>query len=262
MLIERKGGQAEQGESCIGPEVIRHPHPGLYIVFEGGEGSGKTTHSQLLAEFLSQAGYEVLLTREPGGTVLGQHLRSALLLPENEEMIPTYHTEALIFAADRSQHGDQKLRPALERGWIVVSDRSFLSSMAYQGQARGLGMREVWEMNIHAVRELAPDLVLFMDVLPSVGLLRREADGDVNRLDGEKLAFHQAARVGYMDLIRRDQARWHIVPDSPIEWQRNIIVHRVLADIVAKGIKPLSMESDSSRALRMTSSVVQLPHSG
>lgn len=176
---------------------------GMFITIEGGEGSGKTTLIQTLADTLRKSGYEVITTREPGGIPIAEQIRTVILDPSHTAM--DARTEALLYAASRRQHLVEKVLPALAQGAIVVCDRFVDSSLAYQGYARGLGMDEVWEINRFAIQDTMPDLTLFLDVSPEVGLSRINAasDREINRLDLERHSFHERVREGYGLLLQR-----------------------------------------------------------
>ncbi|MDQ6420778.1 dTMP kinase [Paenibacillus sp. LHD-117] len=176
---------------------------GIFITIEGGEGSGKTTLIQRLAHALGQKGLAVMTTREPGGIPIAEQIRTVILDPLHTAM--DARTEALLYAASRRQHLVEKVLPALEQGGIVICDRFVDSSLAYQGHARGLGMDEVWEINRFAIQDTMPDLTLYLDVTPEVGLARIAAasDREINRLDLERHSFHERVREGYMTLLER-----------------------------------------------------------
>ncbi|CAM4103059.1 dTMP kinase [Mesobacillus thioparans] len=180
---------------------------GIFITVEGPDGSGKTTIIQMLAEKLKKEGYEIVATREPGGIEIAEQIRQVILDPKNTAM--DSRTEALLYAAARRQHLAEKVRPALEKGQIVLCDRFVDSSLAYQGHARGLGIDEVYSINQFAIESMMPKMTLYFDVAPEVGLERiNENKGrEVNRLDLEKLEFHQKVREGYLMLAERFQDR-------------------------------------------------------
>jgi dTMP kinase len=170
---------------------------GLFITIEGGEGAGKTTLINALAHKVQGVGYEVIITREPGGIPIAEAIRAVILQIENTAM--DARTEALLYAAARRQHLVEKVIPALQKGAVVICDRFVDSSLAYQGYARGLGLEAVWEINRFATEGCMPDLTLYLDLDPEIGLQRIEQNGEreVNRLDLESLAFHRKVREGY-----------------------------------------------------------------
>lgn len=186
----------------------------LFITFEGGEGSGKSTAIKTLVERLGAEGYDIVLTREPGGTRISEQIREVILNKANTEMDPM--TEALLYAASRRQHVVEKVRPALEAGKLVLCDRYLDSSLAYQGGARNLGIDNILEVNKHAIEGLFPDLTFFFDLKPEVGLARIEANAnrEVNRLDVEKMEFHQKVRASFMELANRYPERYVIIDAS------------------------------------------------
>ncbi len=163
----------------------------MFITLEGGEGSGKSTAIKIIVPRLEKLGYKVVLTREPGGTPISEEIRNVILDKKNTAMDPM--TEALLYAASRRQHIVEKIKPALQKGEIVISDRFLDSSLAYQGGARGLGIERVYELNQYATDGLLPDLTIFFELKPQEGLKRIEANAsrEVNRLDVEKMSFHE-----------------------------------------------------------------------
>lgn len=171
---------------------------GTFITIEGGEGAGKTTLIARLTERIrSETGRNTVTTREPGGIPIAEAIRSVILDRGHTKM--DARTEALLYAAARRQHLVEKVIPALERGDVVICDRFVDSSLAYQGHARGLGVEKVWEINRFATEGHMPDLTLYLDLDPEIGLSRIEASGvrEVNRLDLESLEFHRKVREGY-----------------------------------------------------------------
>ena len=179
---------------------------GLFITLEGLEGSGKTTQQKYIVDELRDKGFDVLLTREPGATRLGKRIRKLLLDPEWSEMTP--RAEILLFAADRAQHVEEVVKPALEDGKIVISDRYFDSNLAYQGYGRGLDIEIVKKINLWAVDYLKPDLTFFLDLPVEVGLARARAqtvDKLGDRLEREELKFYQQIRDGYLKLAEESE---------------------------------------------------------
>ncbi|MCR8645890.1 dTMP kinase [Paenibacillus sp. N1-5-1-14] len=174
---------------------------GLFITFEGGEGAGKTTVIKEVAAHLEALGIEVVLTREPGGIQISEKIRTIILDPVHTMM--DGRTEALLYAAARRQHLVEKVIPALANDQVVLCDRFIDSSLAYQGHARGLGMDEVYSMNQFAIDGCMPDMTIFMDVTPAVGLARIHANAsrDVDRLDMETNHFHDKVYEGYQILL-------------------------------------------------------------
>ena len=181
------------------------------INLEGGEGSGKSTVLKMLAAALEEKGFSVVCTREPGGIDIAEQIRQVILDRDNTAM--DARTEALLYAAARRQHLVEKIIPALEAGSIVLCDRYIDSSLAYQGYARGLGMEEIFAINKFAIDEYMPDLTLYFDVNPKVGLARIEKDSnrEVNRLDVESMKFHYKVREGYLLLLSQNPERIRLI---------------------------------------------------
>ena len=184
-------------------------HPGLFITFEGGDGSGKTTLLSKLGELLAGEGVPSFVTREPGGTRLGQQLRQ-LVQHGPEDVDP--RTEALLYAADRAYHAANVLRPSLDGGTVVLEDRYTDSSAAYQGSARQLGADEIRGLSNWATQHLMPDITVLFDVDPQVGLTRAGSQPD--RLERSGLAFHQRVRQAYLDMAAQEPNRFVVVDAS------------------------------------------------
>jgi len=184
---------------------------GIFITFEGPEGAGKTTVLAKLNQILTEQGYKVLQTREPGGISISEQIRQVLLNKENVAM--DERTEALLYAAARRQHLVEKVLPALEDGYMVLCDRFIDSSLAYQGYARGLGVDHVYQINRFAIGETMPNLTLYFDIDPKEGLARIQSNEnrEVNRLDMEKLSFHEKVREGYQLLVKRFPERIKVI---------------------------------------------------
>ncbi|MGG3560822.1 dTMP kinase [Neobacillus rhizosphaerae] len=172
---------------------------GIFITFEGPDGAGKTTILSMVANHFKEA----MVTREPGGIDIAEQIRKVILNKENTAMDP--RTEALLYAAARRQHLIEKVKPALEEGKMVLCDRFVDSSLAYQGYARDLGIDEVWSINQFAIEELMPQLTIYFDIEPELGLKRinKNKEREINRLDLENLEFHQKVRDGYYLLMKR-----------------------------------------------------------
>jgi dTMP kinase len=181
--------------------------PGLFVTLEGPEGSGKSTHAPRLAEYLRSQGRDVLLTREPGGTSIGDQIRVILNDHGNSAMQP--RAEILLFCASRAQLVTQMIRPHLEHGGTVVCDRFSDSTLAYQGYGRGLDLSALQSITVFADGGLKPHLTLLMDLPVEEGLnRRRHSGGDWNRLDAQEVEFHQRVRQGYLELARQEPERW------------------------------------------------------
>ena len=184
----------------------------MFITLEGPEGSGKTLQLPKLADYLRQSGYDVLTTREPGGTYIGEQIRTVLHNLENKEMHP--RTEILLFQASRAQLVEQVIRPHLNKGGIVVSDRYADSTLAYQGYGHQIGIESLMALVSFATGGLKPDLTILLDVDVEIGLRRKELKGEWNRLDAYNLEFHQRVRQGYLQLVRAEPERWEVIDAS------------------------------------------------
>ncbi len=179
---------------------------GVFITFEGGDGSGKSTQVAKLAETLRQRGLAVVATREPGGTPIAEKIRKVLLDPENHEM--GNRTEALLFAAGRAEHVHHLIRPAIARGEIVISDRFMDSSVVYQGMGRGLGVSDVMGLNMWATDNLKPDLTIVLDVESNLGLDRIDTK---DRIEQASIEMHQKVRQGFLQLASTDPDRYLVI---------------------------------------------------
>jgi len=179
----------------------------MFITLEGPDGSGKTTQIRLLHDALVTANYDVVLTREPGGTPIGDQIRQVLHDLTNQEMAPT--AEILLYSASRAQLVAEVIKPALAAGRIVLCDRYADSTMAYQGYGRGLDLVALDAITKFATTGLKPDLTLLLDVDPQTGLERRKVgDGEWNRMDQQTLDFHRRTREGYLALAAAEPERW------------------------------------------------------
>jgi dTMP kinase len=219
---------------------------GLFVTFEGGEGSGKSTHARLLYEYLRDKEYPVVLTREPGGTRISDLVRQVLLDPENTDILP--RTEILLFSSARAQLSDEFIRPHLEQSHIVICDRYADSTMAYQGYGLGLDLDTLRAITAFATGGLTPDLTLYLDVPIEIGLRRRlgvgsdaELPGDGSqmplfnkwdRLDRKELEYHRRVQQGYEQLMLAEPHRWHRV-------DANRSLEEVQEDIRIKAISVL-----------------------
>ncbi|MCM3359966.1 dTMP kinase [Psychrobacillus sp. FSL W7-1457] len=187
---------------------------GYFITSEGPEGAGKTTVMQLLGKRLMEEGFEVVMTREPGGINISEKIRGIIL--DNEHTMMDSRTEALLYAAARRQHLVEKVLPALEAGKIVICDRFIDSSLAYQGHARGIGVEEILAINQFAIGQTMPDRTILFDIEPSLGLERINAHSsrEKNRLDVESLQFHEKVREGYLNLVKQYPDRIKVIDAS------------------------------------------------
>ena len=181
------------------------PRLGLFVAFEGGDGAGKSTQVRLLAQALSDAGREVVVTRQPGGTPLGSAIRDLVL--HGGHVSP--RAEALLYAADKAHHVDELIRPTLERGVDVLTDRYTDSSIAYQGAGRDLGPQEIHELLVWAVAGLFPDLTIVVDVPAAVGRARRGSVHD--RIESEGDDFHERVRQHFLDLAAAAPQRYLVL---------------------------------------------------
>lgn len=210
-----------------------------FLTFEGPDGCGKSTQAKLLAEQLRLQGHAVLLTREPGGTAIGDQIRRVLMALDNRRMHP--RTEFLLFSASRSQLVHEVIRPHLQEGGIAISDRFYDSSLAYQGHGHGLDLDSLQAITAFATAGLAPDATVLLDVPVKVGLARRRDGGNWNRLDDYDLEFHERARQGYLKLAAADPDRWIVIDGgNPID-QVQAAVREALA-----GRLPAAVQSGES----------------
>ncbi|MBE6132802.1 MAG: dTMP kinase [Erysipelotrichaceae bacterium] len=201
----------------------------LFITLEGPEGSGKTSAIKLVREALEQMGHEIIMTREPGGTPISEQIRNVILDKSNTAM--DSRTEALLYAASRRQHLVEKIWPALKEGKIVFCDRYLDSSLSYQGHARGLGIDDILKVNEYATERTYPDITFLFDIDPELGLERinKNKDREVNRLDVEKLSFHQKVREGYLILSKRFPDRYIVIDASkPLEEVSSNVLKEIL----------------------------------
>lgn len=183
---------------------------GLFIVFEGGEGAGKSTQTEILAGKLRKDGRQVVVTREPGGTRIGEQIRAITHDPENVDLDPV--AEAYLMAASRAQHVRETITPALEDGKIVLSDRFVDSSIAYQGYGRELGEDVISGLNEFAVNGAVPDLILLLDVPPGVGHARIEKEGKArDRLDMQQKDFYDRVQNGFLALAKKHPNRYVVI---------------------------------------------------
>ncbi len=181
----------------------------MFITLEGPEGSGKSSQLPDLAEFLRGQGWDVLTTREPGGTPIGDQIRQILMRLDNQELHP--RTEILLFLASRAQLVEQVIEPALREDKLVLSDRFGDSTLAYQGYGHGIDLATLRAMLAFATDNLKPDLTLLLDVDVEIGLQRKRKEDEWNRLDAYELAFHQRVREGYHELCRQEPERWRVI---------------------------------------------------
>ncbi|MCZ6530878.1 MAG: dTMP kinase [Chloroflexi bacterium] len=202
----------------------------FFITLEGPEGGGKSTQAQRLANHLESQGHDILFTREPGGTEIGDQIRRVIMSLENKSMSP--EAEFLLFSASRAQLVRELIQPHLERGGMVVCDRFFHSSLAYQGYGHELDLELLRTISGFVTGGLIPDLTFLLDLTSELGLERRKRDGRWNRLDDYDLAFHERVREGYLHLADADPGRWTRIdaaqPEDQIQEQiREVVAGRL-----------------------------------
>lgn len=183
----------------------------MFITFEGGEGCGKSTHSRLLKEYLIGRGLKAVLTREPGGTVLGKELRHALL--KGKRLFSRY-TELFLFAADRAEHVESVIKPALKAGKILISDRFIDSTTAYQVGGRRIPEALVAKINATSSSGLIPDLTFLLDITPEVGIARGTKRTKKDKFESEDIAFHKRVRAAYLRIAKRDPRRVKVISST------------------------------------------------
>jgi dTMP kinase len=203
----------------------------MFITLEGPDGSGKSMQIPALAEFIRQQGYEVLTTREPGGTDIGDQIRQVIMKLGNTSMQP--RTEILLFCAARAQIVEEVLRPSLQRGVVVISDRYADSTLAYQGYGHGVDLDELRHLLNFATGGLKPDLTFLLDVDAEEGLKRRQTNGgEWNRLDAYAISFHTRVRAGYQELAKLEPKRWQTIDaNQPPEMVQSCLRQVILAKL-------------------------------
>ena len=215
---------------------------GVFVAFEGGEGSGKSTQINRLAESLRESGHEVLVTHEPGATEVGGGIRE-LVLHHRQPLSP--RAEALLFAADRADHVDTVIRPALEAGQIVLTDRYVDSSLAYQGVGRGLTIDEIRRLSRFATNDLSADLTVLLDVPASTGLARARGDGTGDKLESESLQFHERVREAFLRLAEADPRSYRVVDATRPADEVAAVVSAAVADLLPPGRVPTPVDVTS-----------------
>ena len=204
-----------------------HMKKGIFITFEGNDGAGKTTVCKAIYKKLLEQGYDVIYTREPGGSQIAEKIRDILLNTHNQSMDP--RTEALLYAASRRQHLVEKILPALEKKQIVLCDRFIDSSLAYQGYARKIGMSSIWSINQFAIDGHMPDRTIFLSVSIETGQKRMDIRGEKKRLDLEGTDFHQAVRKGYEILCEQQKDRIVVIDAEP---ELDTVIHQTMASVL------------------------------
>lgn len=182
---------------------------GLFITMEGADGAGKSTQIEKLKDYLSNKGYDIILCREPGGTVISEAIRTVILNREFTEM--GNMTELLLYASARAQLVEEVIRPALEEGKIVICDRFVDSSAVYQGVARGMGSQLVYEVNRYAMGDTVPDITILLDIKGKEGILRKKKQAQLDRMEMESAAFHEKVSDGYRMLAKEHPERIHMI---------------------------------------------------
>jgi dTMP kinase len=222
--------------------AARKPRRGLLIAFEGGEGTGKTTQARLLAIWLREQGYDVIATHEPGATKVGMRLRALLLDTAHTGLSP--RAEALMYAADRAEHVDSVIVPALERGAIVVTDRYVDSSIAYQGRGRNQPIGEIAGLNRWATSGLRPDLTVLLDLPPAHGLGRRVPSAD--RLEAEPREFHERVRAGFLVQAEVDPDRYLVLDATLPPDELSLAIHDRIHDLLPDPVPPAAEDNTGS----------------
>lgn len=213
---------------------------GLFFTIEGPEGSGKTTVAKKVVETLEKEGYKVLYTREPGGVGIAEKIRDIILDVNNTNLDP--RSEALLYAASRRQHLIEKVIPALEKGYIVICDRFVDSSLAYQGHARGLGIDEIYNINLFAINDCFPDMTILLNIDPEVGLARimKNRQDEVNRLDLEGMSFHKLVHEGYEIIKEKYAERFTLVDGNNTPEVVFETVYKIIKDKINEQHQKLS----------------------
>ena len=202
---------------------------GLFITFEGIEGCGKSTQAKLLSEYLKKNGYEVLLTREPGGPKISEEIRKILLNPNNKEMLP--ETELLLYMASRSQHTGEWIIPALQKDKIVISDRYYDSTIAYQGAARNIDYNIIKTITKYATFGLIPDITFLIDTPAEIGLSRIQPE-EADRLEQESLEFHKRVRNGFLKLSQEENKRFFVINGQLSIKDINMIITKKIKELL------------------------------
>lgn len=199
---------------------------GIFISMEGPDGAGKTTQIELLKTYLEKKGYEILITREPGGTKISEAIRHILLDKSNLEM--DYMTEALLYASARAQLVAEVIKPGVAAGKVVISDRFIDSSAVYQGMARGLGVENAYKINEFAIQGMMPRLTIHLDLPASVGIMRKKNQAELDRMELEKAEFHEKVAEGYRQLARMFPERIYTIDATlPVEEIHRLIISKL-----------------------------------
>jgi dTMP kinase len=204
---------------------------GLFITFEGIEGCGKSTQAKLLKEYLEEKGWSVFLTREPGGPKISEAIRKLLLSTENKEMLP--ETEVLLYMASRSQHTGEWIIPALQKGKMVISDRYYDSTLAYQGAARRIDIKLIDTITKFATFGIKPDITFLVDLPAEIGLSRISKQ-DADRLEMESIEFHKKVRKGFIEIAKREKKRYIIVDGTKSVEEIHNEIMKIMEDKLRK----------------------------
>jgi len=204
----------------------------MFITLEGPDGSGKTSQIKGLAAYLRELGFDVLTTREPGGTDVGDQIRQVLMRLENQSLQP--RTEILLFLAARAQLVEEVIKPALKAGKVVLCDRYGDSTLAYQGYGHGLDLKVLRSMLDFATDHLKPDLTLLLDLDAEAGLQRKRKEAEWNRLDAYEVAFHQRVRAGYFELCAQEPERWRVIDASAPMEVVQLTMRKAVASFIAE----------------------------
>lgn len=199
---------------------------GIFISMEGPDGAGKTTQIELLKAYLENKGYEIIVTREPGGTKISEAIRSIILDRSNVEM--DYMTEALLYASARAQLVAEVIKPGVAAGKAVISDRFVDSSAVYQGMARGLGVENIYKINEFAIQDMMPQLTIHLDLPASVGIMRKKNQAELDRMELEKAEFHEKVAEGYRQLAKMSPERIYTIDAGlPVEEIHKLILEKL-----------------------------------
>ncbi|CAN2042553.1 Thymidylate kinase [Candidatus Magnetomoraceae bacterium gMMP-15] len=210
----------------------------MFITLEGIEGSGKSTQARYLLDFLSQNGHDCIMTREPGGTRIGSKIRNILLEPDHLEIAPL--TELLLYAADRAQHIQELIKPALDNGKTIICDRFYDATTVYQGCARNLNINIIKNLHDIVLENLRPDFTLLFDLPVSIGLKRawkrinnQSQSKQENRFENENQVFHERVRAGYLELAKKEPSRFKVIH---AEKSKAKVSNQILKFIKLKGV--------------------------
>ena len=209
---------------------IKSTKKGIFISFEGIEGSGKTKQSRLLYEYLRKSGYKVILTGEPGGTQIGLKIRDLLLSVENRKMTPV--SELLLYNASRAQHIKEVILPALKKGFIVITDRFIDSTKAYQGYGRGIDLKLIEFLEKIVIEDIRPDLTLLLDLDVKIGLKRNRGINKTDRLELEDVKFHKRVREGYLKIAAKELERIKLIDATDSIEEIHLKIIDIVTDVV------------------------------